>query len=127
MYFNYSDMIATCPIIFMAALSLFLLVIDVSVKKSANAVYWLTLAGLIVAASLTPYTFHSAGNAFGGMVFTGKFPAFFDIVFISSAALTVFLSRSYLENQGVHFGEYYILIVFGTIGMLLMASAGDLI
>ena len=127
MQFNYGDAITICPIIFMATLSLFLLVIDASIKKSANAAYWLTLAGLAIAASLTPYTYFASGNAFGGMVFTGRFPAFFDIVFITSAALTVFLSKSYLEKEGAHFGEYYALVIFGTIGMMLMASARDLI
>lgn len=127
MYFNYVDLISTCPIIFMAALSLFLLVIDASMKKSANVVYWSTLIGLVIAAILTPYTFYANGNAFGGMIFTGKYPAFFDIVFISSAALTVFLSKSYLEKQRAHYGEYYTLLIFGTIGMMLMASSHDLI
>jgi NADH-quinone oxidoreductase subunit N len=60
------------------------------------------------------------------MVFVGKFPAFFEVVFVASAALTVLLSRSYLERGGVHFGEFYALIIFSTIGMMLMASARDL-
>lgn len=126
MPFNYNDIIAVSPILFLSAFSLLLLVVDASFKRPANLVYCLTIVGLIITGILTINTYHAAGEAFNGMVFTGRFPAFFEIVFVISAALSVLLSKSYLEREGVHFGEYYSLIVFATVGMMLMASARDL-
>jgi len=41
--------------------------------------------------------------------------------------LTVLISVKYIEVEKVNFGEYYSLILFSTLGMMLMASAGDLI
>ncbi len=124
--FNYTDIISVSPIIFLSIFSLLLLIVDASFRKSANIVYWVSLVGLTIAGLLTVNTYFASGTAFNGMVFTGKFPAFFEIVFVFSAALTVLLSKSYLEREGAHFGEYYTLLIFATIGMMLMASARDL-
>lgn len=103
-----------------------LLIIDATVKKPAGLAYWLTLVGLAVTGILTVNTYSASGVAFNGMVFTGRFPAFFEIIFVLSSGLSVLLSKPYLEKEDVHFGEYYTMIVFATIGMMLMASARDL-
>ena len=126
MSFNYSDLIAVSPILFLSAYSLLLLIIDASLRKPANVVYWLTLLGLVISGLLTVNTYNASGIAFNGTVFTGRFPAFFEIVFLLSSALSVLLSKPYLEKQKIDFGEYYSLVVFATVGMMLMASARDL-
>ncbi len=126
MSFNYSDLIAVSPILFLSAYSLLLLIIDASLRKPANVVYWLTLLGLVVSGLLTVNTYNASGIAFNGTVFTGRFPAFFEIVFLLSSALSVLLSKPYLEKQKIDFGEYYSLVVFATVGMMLMASGRDL-
>jgi len=133
MFFNYNDIVSVSPIIFLSLFSLLLLIVDASFlkrgtsdKKPANVVYWITILGLIVSGLLTVNTYFASGTAFNGMVFTGKFPAFFEMVFVISSILSVLLSKSYLEREGIHFGEYYALIIFATIGMMLMASGRDL-
>ncbi len=125
--FDYADIVSVSPIIFLSVFSLLLLIVDASFKRPANVVCWITLIGLIITSLLTVNTYFASGpSAFNGMVFVGKFPAFFENVFVISAALTVLLSKPYLEREGMHFGEFYALIVFSTIGMMLMASARDL-
>ncbi|MGO9481914.1 MAG: NADH-quinone oxidoreductase subunit N [Candidatus Kryptoniota bacterium] len=124
--FDYTDIISVSPIIFLGIFALLLLIVDASFKRSANFVCWLTILGLLISGILTVNTYFAPGVAFNGMAFTGKFPAFFEVVFVLSAVLTVLLSRPYLERESIHFGEYYSLIVFATIGMMLMASARDL-
>ncbi len=124
--FNYTDIISVSPIIFLGIFSLLLLIVDASFKRPAIVVCWLTVLGLLISGVLTVNTYFASGSAFNGMVFTGKFPAFFEVVFVLSAVLSVLLSKPYLEREGVHFGEYYSLIIFATIGMMLMASARDL-
>ncbi len=126
MAFDFNDFTSVSPIIFLSAVALLLLIIDGSFKRPAVPVYWITLAGLVASGFLTMNTYFASGTAFGGMVFTGRFPAFFELVFTVSAALSVLLSRPYLEKENAHFGEYYTLIVLGTIGMMLMSSARDL-
>lgn len=126
MAFDFNDFTSVSPIIFLSAVALLLLIIDGSFKRPAVPVYWITLAGLVASGFLTMNTYFASGTAFGGMVFTGRFPAFFELVFTVSAALSVLLSRPYLEKENAHFGEDDTLIVLGTIGMMLMSSARDL-
>jgi NADH-quinone oxidoreductase subunit N len=48
-------------------------------------------------------------------------------VFILGAALTVLISRQYLEDYGKNLGEYYALLLFATVGMMLMAAGAHMI
>lgn len=131
--FNQRDIISVSPIIFLGIFSLLLLMVDASFPKrnasdkgSANAVFFLTVLGLLISGALAVNTYFAQGAAFNGMVFTGRFPAFFEVVFVFSALLTVLLSKQYLERAAIQSGEYYSLIIFATVGMMLMASARDL-
>jgi NADH-quinone oxidoreductase subunit N len=52
---------------------------------------------------------------------------FFRVLFLIAAALTVLISLRYLEDEETHYGEYYALLLFATVGMMFMAGGGDLI
>src|SRR5206468_1231751 len=49
-----------------------------------------------------------------------------DWVFVAAAALTVLISFTYLEREQLLAPEYYVLLLFGTIGMMVMAAGADL-
>jgi NADH-quinone oxidoreductase subunit N len=61
------------------------------------------------------------------MVLLDNYALYFDLIICYAAALVVMLSMDYLGRTGSESGEYYSLILFATAGMMLMASAGDLI
>jgi NADH-quinone oxidoreductase subunit N len=67
------------------------------------------------------------GRAFRDMVLLDGYALFFDLLICYAAALVVMLSMDYLARTGSESGEYYALVLFATAGMMLMASAGDLI
>jgi len=67
------------------------------------------------------------GQSFGEMVRHGGYANFFGALFCVVAIMTVILSRDYFEQQKYHRGEFYILLLFTTVGMMLIASANDLI
>jgi NADH-quinone oxidoreductase subunit N len=52
---------------------------------------------------------------------------FFKITFMIIAFLTVLISMGYAHREGIDFGEYYALILFATLGMMLMAAGTHLI
>jgi hypothetical protein len=52
---------------------------------------------------------------------------FFKVILLLTTALTVLMSIRYLKEEGFEYGEYYILLLFAAVGMMLMASAADLI
>jgi len=49
-----------------------------------------------------------------------------DWLFLGAAALTVLLSQRYLEREQLAAPEYYPLLIFATVGMMLMGGASDL-
>jgi NADH-quinone oxidoreductase subunit N len=52
---------------------------------------------------------------------------FLCLLILGVGLATVFLSRGYLERQGIFHGEYYILVLFAIAGMMLMVQATELI
>jgi len=67
------------------------------------------------------------GRAFHGMVVLDGFARFVTVVICYAAALILLISVDYLHRRGVGSGEYYALVLFATAGMILLASAGDLL
>jgi NADH-quinone oxidoreductase subunit N len=47
-------------------------------------------------------------------------------LFLGTAGLTVLFATAYLEREGLLAAEFYALILFATLGMMLMAGAADL-
>src|SRR5713226_2846288 len=56
-----------------------------------------------------------------------SFFIFFSALFLAATALVILLSVNYLEIEKEQEGEYYALLLFACIGMMLMASGIDLI
>ncbi|MEK7821417.1 MAG: NADH-quinone oxidoreductase subunit N, partial [Planctomycetota bacterium] len=55
------------------------------------------------------------------------YTAFFNILFILIAMITLAISLGYVENTRVDGGKYYPLVLFATLGMMLLVSSMDLL
>lgn len=64
---------------------------------------------------------------FNGMLVSDSYSNFFNIVFLGSAILTIITSFKYLEDEGVQHPEYYGLILFSVVGMMIMTASLDMI
>jgi len=62
-----------------------------------------------------------------GSVVVDNLAVVFRYIFLLGTALTVLLSIGYLRREGSARAEYYALLLFATIGMMIMASAADLL
>ena len=69
----------------------------------------------------------STATAFYDTVSVDAFSVFFHVVVLLVALVVILTSFDYLEVQRIHAGEYYGLILFGTVGMMLMSSAVELV
>jgi NADH-quinone oxidoreductase subunit N len=85
------------------------------------------LAGLVGALLVTLGKWGGVSRGFRDMVVLDGHALFFHIVIAYAAALIVLLSVDYLRRTGAESGEFYALVLFSTSGMLVLASAGDLI
>src|SRR5579864_1589019 len=82
-----------------------------------------TVAAAIASAAIPP----SAENAFFGMVRLDEFAIFFHFLIAVISAVVILASFEYLDVQRIRHGEYYGLILFGAVGMMLMSSATELV
>ncbi len=110
--------------------ALMVLILDFFIDKESKAFLgWFSLAGIAVAAFAT---FRLMGTGASGAFFSGTFnldpfSIFFKFVFFIACGLGILVSINYLKSQDIQRGEYYSLMLFATSGMMLMASAADLI
>jgi NADH-quinone oxidoreductase subunit N len=88
---------------------------------------WLALATLGVAFVLALGLIGQTGFAFAGALAVDGFSAFFQLTILIAAAFTILMSLDYASDNHIAGAEYYSLLLFSTVGMMLMAGAGDLI
>jgi NADH-quinone oxidoreductase subunit N len=93
-----------------------------------RAAGWVTLAALGATAIAATWLWwnRTGPEGLAGMVALDDFRWVTDWLFLGAAALTVLISFSYLEREQILAPEYYLLIVFATLGMMLMGGGGDL-
>ncbi|MEX2161839.1 MAG: NADH-quinone oxidoreductase subunit N [Anaerolineales bacterium] len=126
--FSSVDLQALLPqIILVSWASLLLLVVVFTKQARPSLVPVLTALGLLVAAVFVVFQFGMEAEGFGGMLVVDGFSTFIDLLLILGGLLTVALSYDYLQRMGMARGEYYSLLLFSISGMMLMASAADLI
>src|SRR5918997_125579 len=51
----------------------------------------------------------------------------FDLTFLLAGMLALLFAREYLEREGIEGGEFYALLMWGTVGMMMMAKGLDLL
>jgi NADH-quinone oxidoreductase subunit N len=119
---------ALLPILILAGTGMLVLLADLlPPRESKQHLGALALAGIIATLVTTLWRWGSDARGFHDMVRLDGYALFFDIVIAYAAALVVLLSMDYLRRRGAESGEYYALVLFSTCGMMLLASAADLI
>lgn len=121
------DLASVTPLLVLITLSLVVLILEAMLKESEAASFWASVAGLAVVITSAVMGMEDSGTAFSGMFRTGGYSNFFTGLFGISALFTIILSRDYLRKAHSNFGEFYLLVIFSLIGMVMMAGAGDLI
>ncbi|MBI4463620.1 MAG: NADH-quinone oxidoreductase subunit N [Acidobacteria bacterium] len=125
---TYADLIAVLPeaVLTVAGIVVMLL----GTLRQPHSDRWagsFALLGLLGTAIAVLVQRQHPGTAFGGMIQVDRFGVFFHLLFLLIAALVALMSSSYLRREKLPAAEYYALLLFGTAGMGLMASANELI
>jgi NADH-quinone oxidoreductase subunit N len=87
----------------------------------------LSVIGLAAAGAAAILLWGASGTVFNGTVFTDGFASLFRVLFAVIGILTILFSPHYLKITGVRLGEYYALILTAVFGMMVMASAANLL
>ncbi len=64
---------------------------------------------------------------FTNMFLVDNYATFFKFIFLAGSFLIILISMSYLKREEILHGEYFSLILFSTLGMMLLASGFDLV
>ncbi|MFQ5829911.1 MAG: NADH-quinone oxidoreductase subunit N [Candidatus Methylomirabilia bacterium] len=116
------------PVLVLASTAAVLLLLDLLPPRDRKEHLGLVgLAGVLGALVLVLLRWGRGGEAFRGMVVLDDYALFFDMVIGYATGLVLLLSMDYIRRNGVEAGEYYVLVCFAATGMMLLASAGDLI
>src|SRR5574340_1046368 len=116
------------PELVIITIALTVLILDFFVDRPMKAFLgWYSLIGVAVAAVMTVKLMGTTGAFFGGTFLLDPFATYFKLAFYVACGLGILISMKYLDIEDINRGEYYALMLFATCGMMLMASAGDLI
>jgi NADH-quinone oxidoreductase subunit N len=122
-------MLPAMPEIFLAVSGMVLLMAGVfgpgrgSVRLMSN----LTLAALIGTLVLIAVVGDANVSAFNGMYATDRFAVFMKVMILAGSFFAVVMSSEYMKNEGITRFEFPILILYATVGMLMMVSANSLL
>lgn len=117
------DLMPIMPEIILTVAAMVLLMLELVVKNKGI----IALLGVIAAAAVLYTIPMSYGETFGGMFISDGFSAYFKLIFMINLILTILISLRYIQRQKSNYGEYYSILLFATVGMMIMASASDLI
>lgn len=85
------------------------------------------LAVIILIATTWSENLVVAGTFFGNSYQISGITRVFDLTFLLAAILVTLFAREYLEREGIDGGEFYALLMWGTVGMMMMAKGLDLL
>lgn len=117
------------PLITLSVAGLLLLVLDAFSIKGGRKGYFhqLSLVAILIAILQTVLLWNRNTTDFTRMIYVDNFSFFFYAVFLIGTGISVILSVNYLENYKKNYGEYYALMLFAAVGMMLMAAGGNMV
>lgn len=126
------DLRPILPMLVMAGTAGLVLLLDLLPPRDRkDHLGFVSALGVVATLIMTYWMTFSTGGAelrgFHGMVVMDAYALFFNIVIGYATGLVLLLSMDYIRREGQESGEFYILVLLSALGMMLMASAGDLI
>ena len=119
------------PEVIVCAAAVLSMLVDAFVRPTQR---WITgsiaLVGLAFGAVASIFLWlngTTTSDAFNGMIVLDELRLSFTLVFLLVSALTLLISTVWVQNEQLPAGEFHSLLLFATVGMMLMASGNDLV
>ena len=118
---------ALLPLLAVAATGLLVLLLDpITAPERQGRLTVLSLAGIAAAAVAVLAGWGGSEALFGGMLIADPFARWFALLFLGAAGLTLLISLTYLPRVDIEPGAHGALLLFATLGMMIMAGSLDL-
>lgn len=121
------DLISLAPVLVLAVFGMMVLITDLFIGKDKSALVFVSLTGLLMAAISSFASYKIPVYSFNGAYVVDHLSIFFTFIFCISSAMAILISVDFNKREGIKIGEYYSLILFCTVGMVLLASSTDMI
>ncbi len=119
------------PEVIVCIAAVVVMLVDAFVRPTQR---WITgtisLVGIAAAAVSTIWlwsTGTTTADAFNGMIVLDELRLGFTLIFLLVSGLTLLISTVWVDNENLPAGEFHSLLLFATVGMMLMASGNDLV
>ncbi|MEP7043776.1 MAG: NADH-quinone oxidoreductase subunit NuoN [Dokdonella sp.] len=129
--FNPEDLLTLLPELFLLGATCAILLIDLFLKPAQRDVtHWLSLFAVVVTGFLVwhgaPADGQSVG-AFNDMFLRDGMATVLKMFILLMTVLVFIYGRVYMRERKLLVGEFYLLLLFATLGMMLLVSAGNLV
>jgi NADH-quinone oxidoreductase subunit N len=126
---NLTDYIAAAPEMALFGLICIVMLADLFIDDENRAMtYWLSLAALAITGTVLYATAPDASTVvFYGAYVSDPFSQVLKLGAVLFVALSFLYARDYLRANDLEKGEYYLLGLFGLLGMMIMMSAHSLL
>ncbi|OGP65821.1 MAG: hypothetical protein A3K22_04435 [Deltaproteobacteria bacterium RBG_16_42_7] len=116
------------PELVITGFALIVIILDLIVRKK-EIISLVGIIGATLALFFTLRIYGSIGSQtiLNGMFILDGYSSFFKLIFYVNLILTISISFKYMAVEKASYGEYYALLLFSTAGMMMIASASDLI
>ena len=128
-FISFTDLTPIIPeiIVLLTAFTVLLVDLFALTKERSLTLAVTTIIGLLLAMLAETLLHGKDISGFYGTVVADDFSILFEFIYMSVAIITVFVSRHYIEENDMNFGEYYVLLLTAVSGMMFMTSGLDLL
>jgi len=124
----FPDLLVAAPEIVLATGAMLLLLIGVFREKGGTR--FIAWASVLLLAVVGLFVLSPAGEsavAFGGTFVVDRFSSYVKIILLTGSAIAIVISLGFIRAERIERFEFPLLIVFATLGMMIMVSANDLV
>ena len=127
---SFADLLFLLPEIFLTCWLCLILIVDFTFPRmSKDQLAFLSVGGLAATFACLAWfdVAHISGTLFGNMFVLDRMAIFFKMFVVATTALVILVSVQYVDRFTFFRGEYYVLVVMSSLGMMFMSSANDLL
>ena len=121
------DTLHALPEVFLCTMAIIVLILSFAVPDRRGWMEGLSVAAVVGTGALLLWQLGEPVSAFSGMYLVDNFALFFKAVFLISTLFVILMSINYLHLERVPVGEFYAVLLFSTLGMMFIASGGNLL
>jgi NADH-quinone oxidoreductase subunit N len=119
---------AILPAIVLSVFGIAVMVAEPFVKdRNKSSLGWLAFAGTIAAMFTLPAMTGNRGQWYSNLWIVDDYTIFFCFLFVLIGGITTLSSLDFLRRESMNHAEFYALLLFATVGMIMMAGSNELI